>query len=118
VPAAAIATKVGITAPNPTVVDGDRVDAISDDEPTNLLERQDRDNHHPPSRPTSDPKMPAATETNARETAKSRGVTRPLNEYTPKRPFCVPWGAAQESPPTGYATPLHLPLWRLAGSAM
>ncbi|MFG1955201.1 HAD-IC family P-type ATPase [Micromonospora sp. NPDC048830] len=37
--AAAIATKVGITAPNPTVVEGDRVDAMPDDELTGLLAR-------------------------------------------------------------------------------
>ncbi|MGV9804920.1 cation-translocating P-type ATPase [Micromonospora chersina] len=35
--AAAIATKVGITAPNPSVVEGDRVDAMPDDELTDLL---------------------------------------------------------------------------------
>ncbi|MFD0785205.1 HAD-IC family P-type ATPase, partial [Micromonospora azadirachtae] len=35
--AAAIATKVGITAPDPTVVNGDRVDAMADDELTDLL---------------------------------------------------------------------------------
>ncbi|MDG9676927.1 cation-transporting P-type ATPase [Micromonospora sp. DH14] len=37
--AAAIATRVGITAPSPTVVDGDRVDAMPDDKLTDLLVR-------------------------------------------------------------------------------
>jgi calcium-translocating P-type ATPase len=35
--AAGIATQVGVTRPNPTVVNGDRVDAMSDDDLTKLL---------------------------------------------------------------------------------